>query len=124
MIHLDTNYILAALAPDSIAEQRVSSWLRRGETVAASAAAWGEFLCGPVPHRDIAAATILVGAPMAFDSRHAEEAARLFNLGGRRRNSFPDCMIAATAMNAGARLATRNVADFERFTAHGLRLEA
>jgi len=67
---------------------------------------------------------VLNGNLRDFTWRDGEEAARLFNLGGRRRGSHADCMIAASAIAAGAGLATRNPADFARSAPQGLRLEA
>lgn len=56
-------------------------------------------------------------------SRDAEEAARLFNLSGRRRGSHADCMIASAAIVSGVPLATLNGADFQRLVPFGLVLE-
>jgi predicted nucleic acid-binding protein len=52
------------------------------------------------------------------------ETARLFDLGGRRRGSFTDCMIAAVALRAGASVATTSPADLGRFAPAGLRIVA
>jgi predicted nucleic acid-binding protein len=65
----------------------------------------------------------LFGEPAALGAIDATLAAHLFNATGRRRGSLADCMISAIAMNAGAALATTNVADFERFVSHGLTIE-
>ena len=88
-----------------------------------SAIVWAEFQCGPVSESGIDAAAALTGMPVAFTAMDAVLASRLFNVGGRRRTSLTDCMIAATALNAGASLATANVADFARLEPFGLVLE-
>lgn len=55
-----------------------------------------------------------------FDEQQADEAARLLNATGRRRNLRVDSMIAGAAITANARLATSNQADFRPFVRHGL----
>ena len=64
----------------------------------------------------------LLEEPEPFGADAAPVAARLFNETGRRRNSLADCMIAATALQAGAELATADLSDFRRFESLGLRL--
>lgn len=120
MIHLDTNFLISAAVPSSLEARRLATWLRRAEPIATSAIAWAEFLCGPVTTIDIEAAATLAGEPIPFGADDSVIAARLFNTGGRRRGSLRDCMIAATALNDGAALATNNPADFQRFVAMGL----
>ncbi len=71
---------------------------------------------------DVELAARVVDEPVALLARDAETAAELFNLAGRRRGSLNDCMIAATALRAGAALATTNLVDFRRFESAGLRV--
>ena len=59
-----------------------------------------------------------------FVAADASPCADLFNLGGRRRGSLLDCMIAAVAVCADAALATTNPGDFRRFQTAGLRVVA
>lgn len=87
-----------------------------------SALAWGEFLCGPLEDSERAIARWVVRSHVPIATDEATVAARLFNLTGRRRNSFSDCLIAATAIMSGAELATANAAHFERSVDTGLEL--
>jgi predicted nucleic acid-binding protein len=85
-----------------------------------SAIGWAEFLCGPVAAAALELAARIVGEPVAFTAADAVLSARLFDETGRRRGSLADCMIAATAIQAGASLATADLRDFERFRGAGL----
>ena len=124
MIHLDTNLLVDLVTVGSVGGRAVRAWLMAGEHVGASAVAWSEFCNGPLSREQKDAAYAVLDRQIAdFTWQQAEEASRLFNLGGRRRGSHADCMIAAAALLFGATLATRNVSDFERFQAYGLSLE-
>jgi len=120
VIHLDTNFLIAAFRPGSPQDAMLRKWLGAGEEVAVSVVAWCEFLCGPVESLQVELATRIVPRREGFDAEDAELAARLFNLAGRRRGSLTDCMIAATAVRLAASLATVDVADFRRFESEGL----
>jgi predicted nucleic acid-binding protein len=122
VIHLDTSFLIHALARDSAEDRRLRRWLSEGEPLAVSAVGWAEFLCGPVDAAQVELAGRLLEAPEPFLEVDAALAARLFNLGGRRRGTLMDCMIAATALRVGAPLATANPSDFRRFERAGLRL--
>lgn len=122
MIHLDTSFLIRALCPRSPQERQLLTWLDGPGAVSLSTVAWAEFLCGPVSADVTAIARTLLGEPVPLGTAGAERAAQLFNETGRRRGSLLDCLIAATAIEAGARLATENARDFERFTAAGLDL--
>jgi predicted nucleic acid-binding protein len=122
VIHLDTNFLVRALVPDSPEDQRLRGWLGAGEPLAISAIAWAEFLCGPVEARLLPLAGQIVAERAAFGDAEATLAAQLFNQSGRRRGSLADCMIAATAIQANAILATENLVDFRRFQASGLEI--
>lgn len=121
-IHLDTNVAALLRLTDAPEAARLRTWIREGATLAISSIAWSEYLCGPLNRDDERLTRSLLGVPIAFTAVEAELAARLFNAGGRRRHSLPDCQIAAVAIHAGALLATRNRADFRRFEGAGLRL--
>ena len=115
MIHLDTSFLIHALVPSSRADRRLRKWLRDGDDLAISAIAWAEFLCGPVGTSEIDVVSAMFHEIVAYSVADSELAAHLFNLGGRRRGTLADCMIASTAIRAGAPLATINPVDFERF---------
>ena len=124
MIHLDTNVLVDLATAGSLAGLSAKSWLEAGETLGTSAIAWSEFCNGPLSSAQKDAVFAVLGQQISdFTWREAENAARLFNLGGRRPGSHAHCMLAAAAMAAGATLATFNVADFSRFVPMGLSLE-
>jgi len=124
MIHLDTNYLIGLAVRGSSPAQRVEEWLARGEPLAASTLAWTEFLNGPVSANEIALVeSVIEGNLVPFEKPAAVLAAQLFNQTGRRRGSRFDCMIAATAILAGAEFATENRNDFAPFGSFGLRLK-
>lgn len=124
MIHLDTNFLVDLVTVGSTGGAKIRSWLHAGKPVTASAVAWSEFCNGPLSKaQKDAAFNVLSGKIMNFTWREAEEAARLFNLTGRRRGSHADCMIAAAAIISSAPLATFNAADFERLVPFGLVLQ-
>jgi predicted nucleic acid-binding protein len=119
---LDTNFLIAAEEPGSNADTLLRSWLKAGERIGVCALVWAEYLCGPLPGEKIAAADALLRWKEPFDPADGPLAAHLFNATGRRRGTFVDCMIAATAIRCRARLATYTRDDFIPFEAHGLEL--
>jgi len=121
-IHLDTSFLIRALVRGSAASTRLREWIQNGRTIAMSTLAWGEFLCGPLSDEAEATAHRLVRVHVALGTQEAAAAAQLFNESGRRRGSFPDCLIAATSMAEGAELATEDREDFARLTGWGLAL--
>ncbi len=121
MIHLDTNLLVDVATVGSEGAGKVRGWLAAGEKVTTSAVAWSEFCNGPLTQaRKDAVFAVLNRSIADLTWREGEEASRLFNLGGRRPGSHPDCMIAATAILAGFPLATFNTDDFKRFVPFGL----
>jgi len=122
VIHLDTSFLIRALVPGSPEGAQVRAWLRGDVPLRISSIAWSEFLCGPVDSEASRLAALVVGEAIGFTAADAELAASLFNGSGRRRGTLLDSMIAATAIRAGAALATADRADFTRFHAAGLEL--
>ncbi len=122
MIHLDTNFLIHALRAGSEEDWKLREWLREGEGVGVCAMTLAEFLCGPlnVGDRELAEALFPLVEPLY--PADSAKGAELFNATGRRSRSLADCLIAATAMRLGARLATRNVDDFAPFGPLGLAL--
>jgi predicted nucleic acid-binding protein len=125
VIHLDTNVLIGLAEAETPVVRAIERWLDANEPLGVSAVAWFEFSCGPLDAEAIELIVqVISGRVVAFNASHAERAAELFNSAGRQRASRWDCMIAAAAIESGARLATRNRADFSRFKAAGLDLVA
>ena len=120
MIHLDTSFLIRALPLGSPEERALQEWIDADETLAVSAVTWTEFLCGPFEPPALDVAARVIDRYIDFTPARAEVAARLFNLSGRRRRLFTDCMIAATAIAENAPIATTNERDFRLFESEGL----
>ena len=120
MIHLDTSFLIRGFVSGTSESRALRKWLGADETLAVSSVAWMEFLCGPVEPPEMEFATSIIDRHIDFTPAHAEIAARLFNLSGRRRRLFVDCTIAATAIAENAPIATTNERDFRRFESEGL----
>ena len=124
MIHLDTN-VLIALPLLARKRHALAQRIGKGEPVATSSLAWFEYVCGPLAETEQNLVRAAIGAQILnVDEAIAERAAALFNHAGRKRSLRTDSLIAATAILAGAELATYNAEDFAPFTAHGLTLLA
>ncbi|MFU8821418.1 MAG: type II toxin-antitoxin system VapC family toxin [Gammaproteobacteria bacterium] len=121
-IHLDTCFLIRALVPGTDADHRLRKWLRDGHRLCMDSIAWTEFLCGPVQPDERELAEQVVTERVSYGEAEAQRAAELFNASGRRRGTRADCMIAATAVERDAALATLNRDDFRCFEAFGLRL--
>lgn len=71
MIHLDTNHLIRLLVAGSPQALQVDQWLASGESLAASALAWAEFLNGPVPIPQVALVkSVIASRVVAFDGAH------------------------------------------------------
>lgn len=121
-VQLDTSFLIRALVPGSGEDVRLRAWLGDGIPIAMSVVGWAEFLCGPLAEPDKAVARRLIDALVPLEEVTTELAASMFNRTGRRRGTFVDCLVAATAVHAGARLATSNPRHFDRFAEAGFEL--
>jgi len=122
LIHVDTSFLIRALVQGTAEDRILRSWLKADTPLAMSAVGWAELLCGPLEEAHLALVRRIVSQIAPFEAETATLAAHLFNRSGRRRGTLADCMIAATAMNAGAMLASSNPADFKRLVVEGLQL--
>ena len=123
MIHLDTNLLIAAIDASHPHYAQARTALSTGQPASASSVAWTEFRSRPVPSVRVHALCMLLGSRIVpFAQVEAELAAQLFQIPGVNRSQRLDTMIAATAILAGAELATVNTGDFTAFVPHGLKL--
>jgi predicted nucleic acid-binding protein len=123
MIQLDTNVLIALADASDPHRESALRLMDRQPTASVSSLAWWEFVCGPVSADGSSLVErLLTGGILPFGQIHSQEAARLFNAVGRARRFKFDSLIAASAIVAGAELATMNREDFEPFVPHGLKL--
>ncbi len=119
-VYLDTSFLIRALVAGTAEDRLLRGWLAEGRSVRIGSVAWAEFLCGPLSDEEQELAHGIVGQPTPFSAEDAALAAQLFNESGRRRRTFLDCLIAASALRGRGELATSNADDFEPFTDRGL----
>ncbi len=123
MIHLDANLLIALIKRTDIHHATAARVIARSGPFGSSSVAWMEFHSKPVHSRDEAALqSILTAGILPFDEKTAALAGQLFHFTGSQRRTRLDSMIAATAILAGAELATVNPEDFQPFVPHGLKL--
>ncbi len=103
MIHLDANLLIAIVRPTDFHYARGRRVISGPGPFGCSAVAWMEFHSKPVHPRDITVTQSILST-------------------GSKRRTRLDTMIAASAILAGAELATTNRDDFSVFIPHGLRL--
>jgi predicted nucleic acid-binding protein len=123
VIHLDANYLILGANRSGAEGANLLRWAGAGEAFGTSSVAWIEFATGPATPAVVDFMLQLLEervVPVGRDE--AELAAILFNDVGRKRSARYDCMIAATAIRSGSRLATTHLASFRSFAARGLAL--
>lgn len=125
MIHFDTHLLIALIRPDHLHHSLATSVLSFTGPYGGSSIAWMELRSKPVHDHDVLALqALLTGDVNAFDQSTANLAGELYHLTGSKRRTRLGSMIAATAILAGAELATVNPEDFQPFEPHGLKLLA
>ncbi len=122
-VFLDTNYLVALVNRNLTVNDEVRSWTQQGRMPATSAAAWSEFLCGPLEGADRRVVEVLLEDRIVpFGKAEADCAAGLYRYCQCKRGDRLDTFIAATAIVADGFLATFNRRDFQRFVPFGLKL--
>ena len=125
MIHLDTNILIDLSSQNSSYLPYLVALEKRGFRFSCSSITWFEFCNGPcTEEQQLVTLRFLDNNIIPFSQHQARLASQLFNQTGRRRSSRADCMIAAAAIHNNAPIATYNHKNFEKFTPHGLKIEA
>ena len=123
MIHLDANLLIALVNKSDTHHAAAVRVIIGPGPFGSSTVAWMEFFSKPVHPNDLVALQSLLSAGIApFEEATAALAGHLFYLTGSKRRTRLDTMIAATAILAGAELATVNHDDFATFVPYGLNL--
>jgi len=114
MVHLDTDFLVFALATAGPERRRLLELTAAGETIEVSAVAWFEFCRGPRTPEQIATARAFLedGRVVAFSEDLAATAADVFRQLGSPRRRAADVAIGVTAAARGATLVSRNARDF------------
>jgi predicted nucleic acid-binding protein len=123
VIHIDTNLLIASVDPSHEHARLWPPLMTTGESFAVSTIAWTEFRSYSISSNQLLALDqLLSGGIVPYERAHADLAGELFRMTRSKRKNRLDSMIAATAMLAGAELATVNKSDFDPFVSFGLKL--
>lgn len=123
MIHLDTSMLIAMVKVTDAHHTTARKLAATPHHFSTSAVAWMEFHSRPVqPTFTLALRSLLGGGIVPFDEKTAAFAGDLYHFTRSHRRARKDVMIAASAILAGAELATANPDDFQAFLPHGLTL--
>jgi predicted nucleic acid-binding protein len=112
--HLDTDFLIYALARAGAERRRLTSLVDQGADVQMSAVAWYEFARGPRTPEQLAVARSFFSEDgiVPFSEEIAAEAADVFRRLGSPRRRAADIAIGVTAARRGATLLSRNRRDF------------
>ena len=114
LVHLDTDFLIAALARSGPERERLLQLAASDAEIQMSAVAWYEFTRGPRTPDQIAVARSFFFedgiVPLSEDM--ATVAAEVFRLLGSPRARAADVVIGVTAASMKALLLTRNARDF------------
>lgn len=114
-VHLDTDFLIHAVGRAGPERARLFELVDSAAVIQMSAVAWYEYARGPRTPQQLAVARSFFGevdgiVPLSEDL--AFRAAESFRMLGSPRRRAADIAIGVTAVAMGARLATRNRADF------------
>ncbi len=114
IVHLDTDFLVYALATAGPERRRLVEIADSGRTIEISAVAWFEFSRGPRTPEQLATARAFLAADgiIPFSEYFASAAAEVFRRLGSPRRRAADICIGVTAMLRGATLISRNARDF------------
>lgn len=113
-VHLDTDFLIYALATSGPERQRLVALAESDNDIGLSAVAWYEFSRGPRTPEQLATARALFADDgiVPFSEPIAALAANVFRQLGSPRRRAADIAIGVTATSVNAALLTRNPRDF------------
>ena len=114
MVHLDTDFLVYALAVAGPERRKLLDVAASGRTIEISAVAWYEFSRGPRTPEQLATARAFLtdDGIVPFSEQLAHASAEVFRQLGSPRRRAADVAIGVTAASRGATLISRNARDF------------
>ena len=114
MVHLDTGFLVHALAASGPERRKLLEVAESGRTIEISAVAWYEFSRGPRTPEQLATARgfFTDDGIIPFSEQLASASAEVFRQLGSPRRRTADVAIGVTAASRGATLISCNARDF------------